>query len=115
MLALRALKPGGRLVIIGWKDEEAMARLRQCITAAAAALPGIETEGGVQVAKPYTVECDVAFNGETETTHMEWAVVVVTKKFPDLLLFGMCGCSCRPKPAEVNGKQRQEYSCAEDN
>lgn len=93
VLALRALKPGGKLIVIGWKAEESAATLRQCIAAAAAALPGIEKEGGVKVAKPHVVECDVEFDGEI--THMEWEVHVATKAFPDLLLWGMCGCSCR--------------------
>lgn len=94
LLALRALKPGGKLVVIGWRHDATAAALRQCITSAAAALPGIEKEGGVQVAKPYTVECDATVDGEI--TQTEWAVVVATKKFPDLLLWGMCGCTCRP-------------------
>lgn len=82
VLSLRALKPGGKFVVIGWreKNDENVKVLRECVAAAAAAatLSPTETErGSVHVDEPFTVECDVAFDGVM--THMEWTVLVVTK------------------------------------
>ena len=68
--SLKALAPGGSLIVVGWPNEEDPTWVGKLVSLAS--VDGVEV-----VADNKTVECDAVFDGEE--VHMVWSVTVAQR------------------------------------